>query len=49
MQLDTDQFFKAMESVLNGHDEGEESTSDMDFGTLFFFPVKNNLRKLPDR
>ncbi|XP_078150424.1 suppressor-like protein [Carex rostrata] len=31
VQLDTDQFFKAMESVLNGHDEGEESTSDMDF------------------
>lgn len=40
MQLDADHFFKAMESVLNGHNDGEESTSEMDFGTsLLYFPV----------
>ncbi|KAJ4761147.1 Protein ecdysoneless [Rhynchospora pubera] len=32
VQLDADQFFKAMESVLNRHgDDGEDSNSEMDF------------------
>jgi hypothetical protein len=35
VQLDTDNFFEAMESVINGHNDEGESTSDMDFGIFF--------------
>lgn len=48
MDLDADQFFKDMESVMKRHgrqadasdvDTEEASSSDMDFGMLLFFPV----------